>query len=57
MILAGFTTSPQDQVDTADLGSEAANDAATASGADSVGQGTFSSYSQIGSKMTNISNI
>jgi hypothetical protein len=53
---AGFTTSPQDQVDTGDLGSEAANDAATASGADSVGQGTFSSYSQIGSKMTNISN-
>jgi hypothetical protein len=53
---AGFTTSPQDQVDTGDLGSEAANDAATASGADSVGKGTFSSYSQIGSKMTNIAN-
>jgi hypothetical protein len=53
---AGFTTSPQDQVDTGDLGSEAANDAATASGADSVGKGTFSAYSQIGSKMTNISN-
>jgi hypothetical protein len=56
-------------VDTADLGSEAnatryceslgteaANNAATQSGAASVGQGTFSSYSQIGSKMTNISN-
>jgi len=53
---AGFTTSPQDQVDTGDLGSEAANDAATASGADSVGKGYFSSYSKIGSKMTNISN-
>jgi hypothetical protein len=53
---AGFTTSPQDQVDTGDLGSRAANDAATASGADSVGQGTFSAYSPIGSKMTNIAN-
>jgi hypothetical protein len=33
ILIAGFTTSPQDQVDTGDLGSEAANDAATASGA------------------------
>jgi hypothetical protein len=43
-------------VDTGDLGSEAANNAATASGAAAVGQGTFSAYSVIGFKMTNISN-
>jgi hypothetical protein len=53
----GFTTSPQDQVDTADLGSLAANNAATASGAAAVGQGTFSSYSQIGSGIQNTQNM
>jgi hypothetical protein len=52
----GFTTSPQDQIDTADLGSLAANNAATASGAAAVGLGTFSAYSQIGSNLANISN-
>jgi hypothetical protein len=46
-----------DQVDTADLGSEAANDAATASGAAAAGQGTFSSYSQVGSGIQNTQNM
>jgi hypothetical protein len=50
------STGTANATDTGDLGSEAANDAATASGAASVGQGTFSAYSQIGTKMTNISN-
>jgi hypothetical protein len=42
--------------DTGDLGSEAANDAATAAAAASVGMGTLSSYSKPGMVATNIMN-
>jgi hypothetical protein len=50
------STGTANATDTGDLGSEAANNAATASGAAAVGLGTFSAYSEIGAKMTNISN-